>query len=474
MSSAIPPNHASFTIDEIVKATRGTRRPGGTAAPQAVSGVFTDTRAPVVGGLFVALAGETFDAHEFVTRAVDGGAAALVVARGRPAPDAVPVVEVDDTLVALGDLAAFHRGRSSATIVAITGSVGKTSIKNMIASICATAGSTLATEGNLNNRIGAPLTLLRLEAAHRFLVLEIGTSLPGEIERLATIASPDVGIVTRVSASHLEGLGSLEGVQKEKGALFAAIAERGVGVVNLADPRVATEAERLTRRVTYGAPVADVTLASSHPVAGGPPRIAIDTPAGRVEAQLALLGSHQVDNAVAACAVGVALGIPPKDIARGLEAVAPAAGRMVAIPTGAGGLILDDTYNANPESMRAALETLAEVAEGRRRVAVLGDMLELGAHGRAAHEDVGRVAARSGVVLLVACGAHAQAVADGAAGAGLHPDAIEVAPDAQGGAEHARKRVRRGDVILVKGSRGMRMETVVAALSPGAHPEGSA
>lgn len=469
--SDIPTNRAAFTLDEIVAVTQGScaARQGASA----VTGVFTDTRAPVPGGLFVALAGDRFDAHEFLPQAIERGAAVLVVARGKPLlpTPGVPVVEVADPLVALGDLAALHRRRSAAKVVAITGSVGKTSVKNMVAAVCGTAGPTLATEGNLNNLVGAPLTLLCIAPEHRFVVLEIGTNRPGEIARLAAIASPDVALVTRIGASHLEGLGSIDGVQAEKGALFAAVAEQGTGVVNLADPRVAAEAGSLRRRVTYGAPGADVVLLGAKAVTGGPPRISIETPAGRLDAQLALLGEHQVDNAVAAAAVGIALGIAPRDIARGLEAVVPAPGRMVAIPTAAGGLILDDTYNANPESMRAALETLAGVAEGRRRVAILGDMLELGEHARAAHEDLGRAAAQAGLALLIACGPLAQAVADGAVEAGLDPEAVEVLADARAGAERAVKRVRRGDVVLVKGSRGLRMETVVAALAPTALQE---
>ncbi len=462
----IPTNRAAFGLDEIVAATGGTLRAGPAGAPRAFTGVFTDTRTPVPGGVFVALAGDKFDAHEFLPVAIERGGALLVVARGKPAPATVPVVEVTDPLTALGDLAALHRRRSSAVVVAITGSVGKTSVKNMVAAVAATAGPTPATEGNLNNLVGAPLMLLCIGPEHRFVVLEIGTNRPGEIARLATIAAPDVGLVTRIGESHLEGLGSLDGVQSEKGVLFGAVAARGTRVVNPAVARVAVEARVLGRRVTYGAPGADVVLVGKSAVAGGPPRITVDTPAGRLEAQLALLGRHQVDNALAAIATGIALGIAPERIARGLEAVVPAPGRMVAIPTDGGGLVLDDTYNANPESMRAALETLAAVAEGRRRVAILGDMLELGEHARAAHEDLGRAAGRAGLALLVACGPLAQAVADGAVAQGLDPDAVEVAADADVGAECARKRVRRGDVVLVKGSRGMRMESVVAAIAP--------
>jgi UDP-N-acetylmuramoyl-tripeptide--D-alanyl-D-alanine ligase len=469
--SVIPGNGAAFTLDEVVAATRGTLLPGPPNGARGVVGVFTDTRVPVPAGLFVALAGDQHDAHDFLSVAVERGAAALLIGKRRPAPVSVPAVEVDDTLVALGDLAAFHRRRSTARVIAITGSVGKTSVKNMVAAICATAGATLATDGNLNNLVGAPLTLLRISPAHQFVVLEIGTSRPGEIARLAAIANPEVGLVTRIGASHLEGLGSLDGVQVEKGALFTQVAATGVGVVNLADPRVAAEAATLSRRITFGAPGADVALATRRSIAGGPPRIAVDTPAGLVEAQLALLGEHQVDNAVAAVAVGIALGIAPADIARGLESVVPAPGRMVAIPMDAGGLVLDDTYNANPESMAAARDTLASVAEGRRRVAVLGDMLELGDHAQAAHEDVGRAAARAGLAVLVACGPSAQAVADGAIAGGLEPGAIEVTPDSRAGADRVRARVQSGDIVLVKGSRGMRMEMVVAALVPAAAAE---
>ncbi|MBI2893034.1 MAG: UDP-N-acetylmuramoyl-tripeptide--D-alanyl-D-alanine ligase [Deltaproteobacteria bacterium] len=464
MASSASHNSAAFSIDEITRATGGDAR--GCVGLQA-SGVFTDTRSPIAGGVFVALRGERFDAHDFLPAAKAGGAAVLVVERGRSAPSGAPVVEVDDTSRALGDLAAAHRRRSSAAALAITGSVGKTSVKNLVGAICRQVAPTLVTEGNLNNQVGLPLTIFQLSPEHRFAVLELGTSSPGEIARLAGIALPDVAIITCIGSSHLEGLGSIEGVQAEKGALFAALGTRGIGVVNALDPRVLAEAARLTRerKITYGTEDADVRLRSTHDQGPEGAAIVLDTPRGRVEARLRLVGAHQVSNALGATAAALALGIEPAAIAAGIESVRPASGRMAPVAARCGALVLDDTYNANPESMRAAFETLASLASASRRLVVLGEMLELGSESRAAHRALGELVARIGVRGLVACGPSAKDVADSAVAGGLDARSVSTFESSGAAAGEIGPMVRPDDVVLVKGSRGMRMERVVQALT---------
>jgi UDP-N-acetylmuramoyl-tripeptide--D-alanyl-D-alanine ligase len=420
-------------------------------------GVSTDSRTLEAGNLFVALQGPNFDGHDYVAAAKERGAAAAAVTRLLD-DVALPQMQVRDTRLALGRLARYWRDRFAGRVVAVTGSNGKTTVKELIASILDRQAPTLATAGNLNNDIGLPLTLFQLEDTHRFAVLELGANHPGEIAYLASIARPDVAVVNNAGPAHLEGFGSLEGVANAKGELFQALAGEGVAVIN-ADDAFAP----LWRSFADGARIVDFGI--DHPAAvsaklislqaGG--EVTIETPAGRVHTRLALSGRHNLMNALAATAAAVALEIPPAVIAEGLAAMRPVSGRLQTQQGTAGCRVIDDTYNANPASLRAALDVLAALP-GEHWL-VLGDMGELGPDSVELHRHAGRAALESGVRRLFTlgelAGEAAQAFGEGASG---HVS-IEALVGAVTQAVHA-------DVtLLVKGSRAMRMERVVRALT---------
>jgi UDP-N-acetylmuramoyl-tripeptide--D-alanyl-D-alanine ligase len=460
---------ARFTLDEAAwGAGAEVRAPGGPFA-----GVFTDTRAPVRGGLFVALSGENFDGANFLAQAVAGGAAGVLVARESvgKAPPGVAVLAATDTGRALGELAAAWRRRMSALrVVCITGSTGKTSTKELVAEVLATAGPTLKTEGNLNNEVGVPLTLLRLSAEHRLAAVECGMNHLGEISRLAQWSDPDVGIVTNVGPVHLEGCGSVDGVAHAKGELFHALRSSGVAVANADDGRVMQQA-RLSRRklVTFGAAHgADVRVISAQH--GGPGlRIELELLGAKRHLELKLIGVHNAYNAAAAAAAGLALGLHADDILRGLSNAQTPGRRMrpVRLPNGA--LLIDDCYNANPASTKAALLALTQLVQGKgRAIAVLGDMLELGHTELDLHRDVGRFAAGAGLSLLVCFGQRAKTLGEGAQEAGLAPEHIEFAQEPEEVVRMVQPRLRPEDVVLVKGSRGMKMERISDALTAAA------
>jgi UDP-N-acetylmuramoyl-tripeptide--D-alanyl-D-alanine ligase len=451
-----------------------------------LAGVFTDSRAPVPGALFVALVGERFDGSEFASAAAQAGAAGVLV----PAAAAARVREelaarnlrpailaAVDTGRALGGLGHTWRERlHDVKLVCITGSTGKTSTKELVAAVLATTGPTLKTEGNLNNEIGVPLTLLRLGPEHRNAVVEAGMNHLGEIARLAAWADPDVGIVTNVGPVHLEGTGSLEGVAHAKGELFHALRDSATAVANADDPRVLAQA-RLSRRrlITFGASTsAHVRLVSAHH--GGPGlRVEIAFPDAKVRmAELHLIGTHNGHNAAAAAAVGFALGIDPDQIVQGLGDARTTGRRMRPVQLPGGGLLIDDCYNANPQSTKAALLTLTHLVRGKgRAIAILGDMLELGPTELDLHRDVGRFAAGAGLSLLVCFGVRARAIGEGATEAGIKPEHITYTEDPAEAVEMVRRYARPADVILVKGSRGMRMERISDPLAGVAKDEGA-
>jgi UDP-N-acetylmuramoyl-tripeptide--D-alanyl-D-alanine ligase len=445
-------------------------------------GVFTDTRTPQKGGLFVALKGQNFDGSDFVEAAVKAGAAGALVSKpalekARAKVGGAALLVALDAGRALGRLgAAWRRMLLDLKVVCVTGSTGKTSTKELIAAVLAKAGRTLKTEGNLNNEVGVPLTLLRLSPEDKFAVIEAGMNHLGEIARLATWADPDVGLVTNVASVHLEGCGSLEGVAHAKGELFHALREASVAIANADDPRALAQA-RLSRRklVTFGASYgADVRLLSAHHGGKGL-LVELELAGARRMTELQLIGTHNGHNAAAAAAVGVALGIAPDAILRGLGDAAIPGRRMRPVRLPNGGMLIDDSYNANPSSTKAALLTLTHLVRGKgRAIAVLGDMLELGPTELDLHRDVGRFAAGAGLALLVCFGKRARAIGEGSQEAGLPPDCIEFTEDVQGAVTLLQSRMRPEDVVLVKGSRGMKMERISDPLAgvsvgPGDH-----
>jgi UDP-N-acetylmuramoyl-tripeptide--D-alanyl-D-alanine ligase len=449
-----------FTVEEIVRGTQGALVSGDLGVR--VTGMSIDTRSLGVGEAFFAIHGHHGDGHAFLREAAARGAACVVVhAVSDDLPPAVAVVLVDDTTRALGRLAAWHRQRFTLPVVAVTGSNGKTTTKEMMASVLEALGPVLKPPGSFNNQWGLPLTLLGLGPEHRAVALELGANQPGEIAALAALCRPTVGVVTMVASAHTAFFGSLDGVQAEKGALVAAIPPEGAVVLNADDPRVlAMRARARARVITVSAREdADVRAVGSPVETAEGLTVTLEARGARRTALLRFAGRHNVGNALAAAGVGLALGLPLADLVRGLEAARPAAGRCVWLR--AGGLtILDDSYNANPTSLRAALETFAAVRG--RRVVVLADMLELGDIADSAHREAGRAVVASGVAELIGVGPRSRLAVEAAREAGLaechHAGTFEDTMAL------LLKRLIPGDAVLVKGSRGMRMERVVAAL----------
>jgi UDP-N-acetylmuramoyl-tripeptide--D-alanyl-D-alanine ligase len=453
---------AAFSIQELVRATEGALVSGDLGVP--VAGVSIDSRTLQVGEAFFAIVGHRLDGHAFLGDAAARGAACVVVHTLPDEPPAnVPLVLVEDTTRSLGHLAAWHRSRFTVPVVAITGSIGKTTVKELTAAVLATRGEVLKPASSFNNQWGLPLTLLRLGPEHRAAVVELGTNQAGEIATLSAIARPTVGVVTMVAAVHTEFLGSIDGVREEKAALVRALSPSGIAVLNADDMRVASMARETKGRVITFGRAADATVRVVGDATDADDGVAFTLEVGgrRQPVALAFAGRHNVSNALAAAAVGVALDVPLEDIARGLRAARPVGGRGVWKRAGEVS-ILDDTYNASPASVRAALDTLAARRAGRRAVVVLGDMLELGALSDEAHREVGRLVAALPAAEFVGLGRAAGLAVEAARAAGLvdahHAASFE---DTVG---HLLKRLVPGDVVLVKGSRGMRMERVVDAL----------
>ncbi|MGB8331079.1 MAG: UDP-N-acetylmuramoyl-tripeptide--D-alanyl-D-alanine ligase [Polyangiales bacterium] len=465
MATPIPHNQASFNRDAVLAATRG--RPIGRPW-DTVRGVVTDSREVQPGNLFVALRGERFDARVFATQAAEAGAAAVIVERGSGLPDYVSGIEVDDPLLALGDLARAHRMTWNGRVIGITGSVGKTSTKELTAAALRSAGlRVLATTGNLNNRIGVPMTLFQLDATVETAVVEMGTSAPGEIARLAEIAVPDVGIVTRASLAHTEGLGSVEAVADEKVSLLRALAPDGLAVAYGDDPPVRKRASvvRAKRKLFYGRePGSDVRVVDWDVDVDGT-RARFQVRGKEIEIAMALLGEGAVLNAAGALAIAFGLDLSLEDAAHGIATVAPSPGRMQLRVGDAKRLIVDDSYNANPASMEVALNTARAIADDRRvpLILVLGDMKELGAHSQQAHRQIGELVADAGALLFVGCGPGMREAVKTANARGTDTLWFEDATKC-GDLVH---RLPLHAVILVKGSRSMEMERVIAPMLGG-------
>ena len=428
------------------------------AMPEAdvvVETIVTDSRKVHYGTLFAALPGSNVDGHDFAGSAVKLGAAALLVNR-RLSLD-IPQLVVADVLLALGKLAAMLRQRIDPVVVGITGSNGKTTVKEMVASILRLEADVLATSGNFNNELGVPLSLFGLEPRHRYAVLEMGASKSGDIAYLAGIAKPDISLITNIGPAHLHGFGSEEGVARAKGEIFAALPAGGTAIINADEPwsDLWAEMNSAAHSLTFGSqPGSDVQLLENQ----GQPRIF--TPGGEFELRLSLPGRHNLINATAAAAVALALGVDLSKIQQGLESVKPMPGRLNLIRTNAGWSILDDTYNANPASLYSALQVLSG-AQGTPWL-VLGDMKELGKGSRKMHWEVGEAAKAMGVGQLFTIGEMssftAQAFGEGA----------EHFEDRDELAAALCSRLRPGVICLVKGSRSMGMEAIVEAITEAA------
>lgn len=451
-----------LTLSELAAAVGGRCR----GADRRFCGVSTDTRTLRAGDLFIALRGPRFDAHDFLEEARTGGAVGALI--DRPVDTELPAVCVDDTRAALGRLAAHWRGRFDIPVIGVTGSNGKTTVKEMLGAILAQRGAALVTQGNLNNDIGVPLTLLGLGRGHRHAVIEMGAGRPGDIDRLSRIAHPAVAVITNAAPAHLAGFGDVTGVARAKGEIFNGLDEDGTAVINIDDPHAGLWRALAGRRriITFGLGRHAEVRASALRV-NEPPGCAftLHTPAGDAEVRLGLAGRHNVMNALAAAAAAGAVGMTLAEIVRGLESVQPVPHRLQ-LRRGIGGArLIDDTYNANPASVSAALEVLA--AATGLKLLVLGDMGELGDGARALHEQIGRQARDAGIDRLYALGELARSAATAFGEGARHFSASGALSDALraelAGAVPGAPPV----TVLVKGSRSMRMEQVADALASG-------
>jgi UDP-N-acetylmuramoyl-tripeptide--D-alanyl-D-alanine ligase len=459
-----------WNVARIMEATGGGLKRGIADTP--VSRISTDTRQLQEGDCFVALAGENHDGHAFLADALLRGASVLVVSdrsvlESVSTPAAVSVVGVEDTLYALGELARYYRRHYDIPVVGITGSNGKTSTKEMVASILSQSRSVQKNQGNFNNLIGVPLTLLGLQSQHEVAVVEMGINVPGEMARLAEIARPSVGLITNVQSAHLEGLQSLDVVLEEKGKLWVSLGPNDRAVVNLDDQRLAAFARGIAAKKTtfsMANPGADVALSGE--AATCKARTVFDMKIGdRVVAiELPALGLHHVNNALAAAAAATALGMTPDAVASGLAAYRPMKMRMQVHSLRDGRTLIDDTYNANPGSVLAALRTVMSASGGNPVLVVLGEMKELGVQSGALHREVGRQAARLGVRELITLGKMGLEMRAGAVEAGMPDGSCRHAGSHQEIVEWLAGHPLKNAWVLVKGSRSMTMERVTEGL----------
>jgi UDP-N-acetylmuramoyl-tripeptide--D-alanyl-D-alanine ligase len=446
------------SIDQIAQfaGAVGTNRHGG----KLVTRISTDSRTLQPGDLFVALRGDNFDGHRFVDQAVRRGAAGAVVEKswsGQPSAD-FPLLRVADTLVAYQQIAAHYRRSLGIKVVAITGSNGKTSTKDFTASVLARRFRVTKTEGNFNNHVGLPRTILEASAQDQVGVWEIGMNHPGEIALLASLARPDVAIITNIGIAHIEFLGSREAIAQEKGDLAAALGSDGALILNSGDEFTQILRRRTAGRVIFaGIDQGEVQAREIVQTANGA-EFSILEGAHHCHAVLPVPGLHMVQNALLAVAAGRVLGLSLEECAAGLAA-APLARARLQIKDIHGVQFIDDSYNANPDSTKAALRTLAELETDGRRIAVLGQMTELGAESAHGHEEVGQVAAAFGIDRLIAVGQGAAAIATAASAAGLTNS--QVVASAEEAAELLGATTRPGDLVLVKGSRSSRTERVL-------------
>lgn len=429
------------------------------------SNVCTDTRALSPNDLYVALVGPNFNGNRFVAQAAANGACGAIVSES--SEEGIPQLKVEDTTKALGDLAKINRGFSGARVAAITGSQGKTSVKEMLGSIMRCVSPVLVTQGNFNNHIGVPLTILRLKQEHDYAVIELGASAPGEIAYTVKIVEPHVAVITNAAETHVEGFGSLQGVVEAKGEIIDGLASDGVVVLNASDSNFSQWRARAGARkvVTFAVQLNESTVSSDYLGCnitnndGTSSQFVLNSPKGEVAIKLNLLGTHNVANAVAASAAAMELGATLSQVQQGLAMVSPVSGRLAKLAGWARSVLIDDSYNASPASFTAAINVLAQQSE--YRILIMGDMGELGHKAALEHARVGEFAARCGLDALWAVGAMSKSAVDSFGDGALHFDNREAL------IEHAKTELKEGVVALIKGSRSSAMDEVVRKLSSG-------
>jgi len=461
----------TFHIGEILNATGGRLLQGRRDVFfQAIS---TDSRTIAEGSLFIALKGERFDGHHYAIEALEKKAGGVLIEEDKAGDirwndyQSKPVIAVKDTLYALGDIARERRRKFGTPVVALTGSNGKTTTKEMIAACLETTFPVLKTKGNLNNLIGLPLTLLNLTEKERVVVLEMGMNVPGEIRRLTEIAEPDVGLITNIQRAHLEGVGSLEKIKEEKGELFRRMRRDGTIIVNRDDPRVVSLGESFYgQKITFGIKhSADVMAKEIHLQGREGTSFVLVLEGEEKGIRIPLLGKHFVSNALAAIAIASLFGVELEKIKEALEKFQPFSMRMEVISLGGERTLINDAYNANPNSMELALETFSELKGRGRAIAVLGDMLELGNYAEEAHRQLGKRIAELSIDFLLVMGEMAPVVMESAIREGFAHERVRVVESHSEAVSILREISRKGDWILVKGSRGMGMEKVVEGLT---------
>lgn len=462
-----------LTIEEVLKATGGKLLQGkGNAFFQGIS---TDSRTVAEGELFIALKGSQFDGHHYALEALQKKAGGVLIEEDKVGDirwngyRSRAVITVKDTLSALGDMARDWRRKYGTPVVALTGSNGKTTTKEMIAACLETTFPILKTKGNLNNLIGVPLTLLTLTEKERVAVLEMGMNVPGEIRRLTEMAEPDVGLITNIQKVHLEGVGSLERLKEEKGELFRRMRRDGTILVNQDDPRVIDLASDYPgQKITFGIEHLAEVMAKEIRLRGAEGTSFTLILEGEVmEIHLRLLGRHFVPNALSAIAVACLFGVEVKQAKEAMENLPPFPMRMEVVPLKGGKTLINDAYNANPYSMELALETLVEVKGKGRAIAVLGDMLELGNFTMEAHQRIGQKVRELSIDFLFALGEEAPIVVESAIRHGFPMERARVVESHSESISLLRQMIQNGDWILVKGSRRMAMEKIVEGLTEG-------
>jgi len=461
----------AFNAADLARWTEGCLIHG--ASTQSFDGVSIDSRLIEPGQLFIAIRGPRHDAHRYLEATVEKGVRGLLIERHRTPPslpDSVSVVEVPDTTAALGQLAAGHRASFEGSVIAITGSCGKTTTKELCAAIVERMGPCLRTLGNLNNQFGLPLTLLRREAEHRYAVVELGTNHPGEIAPLAAIAKPCVSVITNIGSAHIEFFGSQAQIAREKAGVLDILPADGVAVLNADDPFLPDLSQHTKARILrFGRSKNAEFRATKEERTSCGFRFALSTPAGVRSIQVPGVSATLVPNALAAAAAAFAVGASLSAIEEGLATYRSLAGRMQLHTLRCGAKLIDDTYNANPQSMAAALKSLSAMAhaENRRAIAVLGDMGELGEFATEAHRDLGEEAASIGTQFLIGVGKHASEISEGARAAGLSPERIIETATTDEAATALRKLLDAGDLLLLKGSRSVGMERIIEVLLEG-------
>ncbi len=455
----------SLTVQEILKATGGTLRAG--SEEEVISSFSTDTRTLRPGDFFIALGGKNFDGHAFLSEAIAKKATGLLVSdtASLPSPPPLLTLAVPDTLFALGQIARAWRLKLSATVVAITGSNGKTTTKEMTRAVLQEAGAVWASPGNLNNLIGLPLTLFGLRPSHGWAVVELGMNAPGEIRRLCEICLPDVGVITNIGEAHLEFLGSLEAVAAAKAEMLPFLTGEKVTILNLDDPYLngllpAVRGRLLTFGFSTGADLqaTEVTLEAQGTT------FVLRRGQEQERVRLPIVGYHNVVNAAAAAAVGTVSGLSLPTIARGLASITEVPMRMQMVRLTSGGTLLNDAYNANPSSMRAAITTFFEMRTGGKAILILGDMLELGAASPAAHREIGEFLAPFAPDLLLTVGSASHTIGQAAVACGMERARVHHCPDHGEARALLQAHLGPESWVLLKGSRGMRLEKIVEGL----------